>query len=34
MDMGFSFRMFAPHICGCKSSCTSGSWWISHSTTC
>ena len=31
--MGFSLRMFAPHIYGCKSSCTPGSWWIAHSTT-
>jgi len=28
MYMGFWLRMFAPHICGCKSSCTPGSWWI------
>ena len=27
-----SLRMFAPHICECKSSCTPGSWWIAHST--
>jgi len=32
--MGFSLRMFATHICGCKSSCTPASWWIAHSTTC
>jgi len=32
--MGFSLRMFAPQRCGCKSSCTPGSRWITHSTTC
>ena len=26
MYMGFCLRMFAPHICGCKSTCTPGSW--------
>jgi len=34
MNMGFCLGMFAPHMCGCKSSCTRGSWWTSRSTTC
>jgi len=28
--MGISLRMFATLICGCKSSCTPGSWWLAH----
>ena len=27
-----SYRLFAPHICGCYSSRTSRSWWITHIT--
>jgi len=31
--MGLAFAC-SRHICGCKSSCSTGSWWIAHSTTC
>jgi len=26
------YCLFAPHVCGCYSSCTCHSWWIAHST--